>query len=158
MKLLKYGVVGVLLAEVVYLFTRDQKLQKEIEKTKWWNKIEKISNEIIELNKELIDKVSHYDYKAKLEQAQKIVAKKEKELETEVNKIQKYTNTLGDKKVNDIVKDAAKKVIKKAPKKVAKKVAKKVVKKVAPKKAAKKVAKKAAPKKAAKKAAPKKKK
>jgi hypothetical protein len=34
MKLLKYGVVGVLLAEVVYLFTRDEKLQKEIEKTK----------------------------------------------------------------------------------------------------------------------------
>jgi len=56
MKLLKYGVVGVLLAEVVYLFTRDQKLQKEIEKTKWWNKIERISNEIIELNKELIDR------------------------------------------------------------------------------------------------------
>lgn len=178
MKLLKYGVVGVLLAEVVYLFTRDQKLQKEIEKTKWWNKIEKISNEIIELNKGLIDKVSHYDYKAKLEQAQKIVAQKEKALETEVNKIQKYTNTLGDKKVNDIVKDAKnastnlltlfqntimattkkKAVAKKAPakkvapKKVAKKVAKKVVKKAAPKKAAKKVA----PKKVAKKAAPKK--
>jgi adenylate kinase len=103
-------------------------------------------------------------------------------LEVEVNKIQKYTNTLGDKKLNDIVKDAknastnlltlfqntimatkkkAKAVAKKvAPKKAVKKVAaKKVAKKAAPKKAAKKVAKKAAPKKAvAKKAAPKKKK
>lgn len=179
MKLLKYGVVGVLLAEVVYLLTGDQKLQKEIEKTKWWHKIEKISNEIIELNKELIDKVSHYDYKAKLEQAQKIVAKKEKELEIEVNKIQKYTNTLGDKKINDIVKDAknastnlltlfqntimattkkkavAKKAVaKKAP---AKKAApKKVAKKVAPKKVAKKAAPKKAAKKVVKKAAPKK--
>ena len=156
MKLLKYGVVGVLLAEVVYLFTRDEKLHKEIQKTKGWNKVERISNEIIEINKELVDKVSHYDYKSKLAQAQKIVEQKEKELQIEVNKIQKYTNSLGDKKINDIVKDAKnasanlltlfqntimattkKKAVKKAP-----------AKKAAPKKAAKKApAKKAAPKK-----------
>jgi hypothetical protein len=131
-----------------------------------------------------VERISSFrQFEAKKE-AKKPTTKKEKELETEVNKIQKYTNTLGDKKVNDIVKDAKnastnlltlfqntimattkkKAVAKKAPakkvapKKVAKKVAKKVVKKAAPKKAAKKVAKKAAPKKAAKKAAPKKKK
>lgn len=177
MKLLKYGIVGVILAEFIYLFTRDEKLKKEINKTKWRKKVETLANEIVDLNKELINKVKHVDYTKYVAQTKHILEQKEKQRESEMKKLQAYADNLWDKKVNDVVKDvqnASKSILsqfqhnimattkKKAPaKKATKKAApKKAVKKVAKKAVAKKkpAAKKAAPKKAAKKVAPKKKK
>ena len=171
MKILKWGIVGALIAQVIYLFTKDAKLKKEIEKSQWWKKAQVLGKEIVDLNKDLIDKAKHTDYEKKWNTIKDLAHSKEKDLQKHIKKLESYADSLWEKKVNDIIKEIQKSsewfvkkieeeavsvkksivvkknaVAKKVPTKktAAKKVVKKKapVKKATPKKPVKKVAKK----------------
>lgn len=98
MKRLKYGILGVLIAEIIYLFTKDENLKQEIDKTKWRKKAQVLWRELVDLNKDLRNKVSSGEYKDKLVEAKDHLSTKFQELEN-------YSHTLGDKKLKDILGD-----------------------------------------------------
>ncbi len=67
MKFLKYGILWLLIGELVVLFTRDDKLRKKLEKTNWRKKCKLVGQELVQLNKDVIAKVTDIDYSEEFE-------------------------------------------------------------------------------------------
>lgn len=104
-KLLKYGVFGIIVAEIVYWLTRNPKLWKEIRKAKAWKKLQHIQQDIGSRKNNMIHKLHEIDYKNERNEVKQNISSKEKDLQTHIKKLQGYVDTLGDKKVNQIIAD-----------------------------------------------------
>ena len=105
MNILKYGMPWVLIGELIYMITRDQELKKKIEKTKEWKKIQSIGKEVVSLNNDLVEKVNAVKYDKQIDALKKQVTAKEKDLQNHIKKLETYKDTIGEKKVNDIISD-----------------------------------------------------
>lgn len=105
MKILKWGIVGVLIAEIICFFTNDTKLRQEIRKSQGRKKAQKLWQEISVLNKEFTDTIQHIDYEKKWTDIKEVAREKEKDLQKHIKKLQSYAGTLWEKKMNDIIND-----------------------------------------------------
>jgi len=105
MNILNYGMPWVLIGELIYMITRDKELKKKIEKTKEWKKIQSIGKEVVALNNDLVEKVKTVKYDKQVDALKKQVSAKEKDLQNHIKKLETYKDTIGEKKVNDIIKD-----------------------------------------------------
>lgn len=105
MNILKYGMPWVLIGELIYMITRDKELKKKIEKTKEWKKIQSIGKEVVALNNDLVEKVKAIKYDKQVDALKKQVAAKEKDLQNHIKKLETYKDTIGERKVNDIIQD-----------------------------------------------------
>lgn len=108
MNILNYGMPWVLIGELIYMITRDKELKKKIEKTKEWKKIQSIGKEVVSLNNDLVEKVKAVKYDKQIDALKKQVIAKEKDLQNHIKKLETYKDTIGERKVNDIISDMKK--------------------------------------------------
>lgn len=156
-----------LIAQFQYLITGDKNLKKKINQSAGWKQRQSITKQIVGTSHDVGEKVKEtvqdIDYEGQWKHIKDIAHEKEKDLQKQVKKLQWYADSLGEKKLKEIVDDiqnSSEAFVDKIQDKAAaaaksaqasvKKAVKKSVKKTAPKKQAptkKTVAKKAAPKK-----------
>lgn len=152
-----------LIAQVQYLITGDKNLKKQINQSAGWKQRQAIAKQVAGASHDVSEKVKEtvqdIDYEGQRKHIKDLAHEKEKDLQKQVKKLQSYADSLGEKKLKEIVDDiqsSSEAFVEKiqdkaaAAAKSAQASVKKAVKKAAPKKKAptkKPAAKKAAPKK-----------
>lgn len=152
-----------LIAQVQYLITGDKNLKKQINQSAGWKQRQSITKQVVGTSHDVSEKVKEtvqdIDYEGQWKHIKDLAHEKEKDLQKQVKKLQSYADSLGEKKLKEIVDDiqsSSEAFVEKiqdkaaAAAKSAQASVKKAVKKAAPKKKAptkKPAAKKAAPKK-----------
>jgi len=61
MKLLKYGLFGILLGEITVLLVKDNYLQKKLHKKSSYEKVELVTKEVVNINKSAVLKIQKMD-------------------------------------------------------------------------------------------------
>lgn len=152
-----------LIAQFQYLITGDKNLKKKINQSAGWKQRQAIAKQVAGASHDVSEKVKEtvqdIDYEGQRKHIKDLAHEKEKDLQKQVKKLQSYADSLGEKKLKEIVDDiqnSSEAFVDKiqdkatAAAKSAQASVKKAVKKAAPKKKAptkKPAAKKAAPKK-----------
>lgn len=154
-----------LIAQFQYLITGDKNLKKKIDQSAGWKQRQSITKQVAWTSHDVSEKVKEtvqdIDYEGQRKHIKDLAHEKEKDLQKQVKKLQSYADSLGEKKLKEIVDDiqssseafvdkiqdkavaaakSAQASVKKAVKKTTKKAstvkssAKKTIKKAAPKK------------------------
>lgn len=73
MKFLKNLILGVLIGELIALFSSNQKMKAKLKKTEGRSKVGVVFDELVEMNKKLIDEARELDYKKAYEETEHFV-------------------------------------------------------------------------------------
>jgi DNA-directed RNA polymerase subunit F len=96
---------GALLMKGIATITGDQSMHKKIDASSWWKQRQSISKQVMQKEKELVQKVKDIDYETKRHQIKELAYEKEKDLQKHIKKLQSYADSLGEKKIKEIVDD-----------------------------------------------------
>jgi hypothetical protein len=98
-----------LIAQVQYLITGDAELKKQINKSDGWKQRQSITKQIAgtshNISEKVKDTVHDIDYEGQRKHIKDLAHEKEKDLQKQVKKLQSYADSLGEKKLKEIVDD-----------------------------------------------------
>ncbi len=98
-----------LLAQFQYLITGDKNLKKKINQSAGWKQRQSLAKQIAGTSHDVSEKVKEtvqdVDYEGQRKHIKDLAHEKEKDLQKQVKKLQWYADTLGEKKLKEIVDD-----------------------------------------------------
>lgn len=101
-----------LIAQFQYLLTGDKNLKKQINQSAGWKQRNSITKQIAGTShdvsakvKETVQDVQDVDYEGQRKHIKDLAHEKEKDLQKQVKKLQWYADSLGEKKLKEIVDD-----------------------------------------------------
>ena len=105
MQILKFWIIGALLAQWLYLINGDKDLKKKINSSSWRKQWKQFSGKVMDESNEIVDKVQHIDYEWQRKHIKDITQEKEKDLQKHIKKLHWYADSLWEKKLKEIVND-----------------------------------------------------
>lgn len=93
MRLLKYGLFGLLCGQVTALWLRDRKYQKHIQDKDLYQKFLVTTKELVALNKELATFLETVDRKKTADEAVALLTKKEYDTDKSIRKLKKRSKS-----------------------------------------------------------------
>jgi len=105
MQILKFGILGALLAQWLYLINGDKDLKKKINSSSWRKQWKQFSSKVMDESNEIVDKVQHVDYEWQRKHIKEVTQQKEKDLQKHIKKLHWYADSLWEKKLKEIVND-----------------------------------------------------
>lgn len=98
-----------LIAQFQYLITGDKNLKKQINQSAGWKQRQSITKQIAGTSHDVSERVKEtvhdIDYEGQRKHIKDLAHEKEKDLQKQVKKLQSYADSLGEKKLKEIVDD-----------------------------------------------------
>lgn len=98
-----------LISQLQYLVTGDKNLKKKINQSAGWKQRQSITKQIVGTSHDMSEKVKEtvqdVDYEGQRKHIKDLAHEKEKDLQKQVKKLQWYADSLGEKKLKEIVDD-----------------------------------------------------
>ena len=109
MKILKYGLFGILLGEITTLLVKDKALHKKLKNKSSYEKVELVTKEVVELNKSAVLKIQKMDMQKTVDAITEFLNVKEHNLNEMLQSVKDRSKENKFEAVDDIIQSFSKK-------------------------------------------------